>query len=214
MTGFRIRTLTAATTALSSAVLAVGMITAPALAANTWTVKPGGAGAGSSSNVALTDTKTGNPLPTTCDAELKITLKSGSGLPGTSVGSVTSAAFSSCLWVLGLMPTMTASHLPWHLNAQSYDSSTGTTTGTITGIHLSITGPSCSTVVDGTSANADDGQINFHYANGTHKLTFPTGSGNLHYYQVSGCLGLVASGDPASLTATSTVTPAQTITSP
>jgi hypothetical protein len=40
-------------------------------------------------------------------------------------------------------------------------------------------------------------------------------SSNLHYYDVSkGCLGIVNDRDPAALSATYTVTPKQSITSP
>jgi hypothetical protein len=50
------------------------------------------------------------------------------------------------------------------------------------------------------------------YANpaGTLKAT----GGNLHWYHVSGCAGLIKDGDPAALSATYTVSPKQDITSP
>jgi hypothetical protein len=38
--------------------------------------------------------------------------------------------------------------------------------------------------------------------------------GNLHFYSVSGCLGLFINGDPVTLSATFTVSPKQAITSP
>jgi hypothetical protein len=152
-------------------------------------------------------------MPTICNSSIKATLKTGSGLSG-SVGSITSATFTNCRWVLGYIMTLKATDLPWPLSAQSYDASTGTTTGTITDIHITIAGPGCVAVVDGTSAAKDDGQINFRYLNKTRELTFPGSGGNLHCYQVNGCAGLVASGDQANLHATYTVSPAQEITSP
>jgi hypothetical protein len=41
-----------------------------------------------------------------------------------------------------------------------------------------------------------------------------TTGGNLHFYDDTGCLGIFDSGDPATLSATYTVTPKQAITSP
>ncbi len=73
----------------------------------------------------------------------------------------------------------------------------GTTTGTITDIHITIAGPGCVAGVDGTGAAKDDGQINFRYVNKTRELTFPCSGGNLHYYQVNGCPGRLH--DPPSL---------------
>ena len=94
-----------------------------------------------------------------------------------------------------------------------------------TGIHITIAGPNCDAVVDGTGANADNGQVDVTYTNSTHKLKMLTTGGNLHYYDVIGCLSLVNSGDAAEIAAISkgtgklsaltyTVSPAQTITKP
>jgi hypothetical protein len=191
---------------------------APALAATpSWTVKPGGVAQASSVNLGITDTtkpRNGAPLPTTCDSSLKLKLKSGKGLNGSGIGSVTSASFTDCKWVLGYIMTLKPAGLPWQLNAQSYDRSTGTTSGMMTGIHIKITGPGCAAVADGTGSGKDDGQVSFRYVNKTHELTFPASGGNLHYYSVSNCLSLVKSGDAANLHATSALSPAQTITSP
>jgi hypothetical protein len=103
---------------------------------------------------------------------------------------------------------------PWKLNAVSYNSGTGATTGTITGIHAALTGSGCSAIVDGTSATANNGMVKGTYTNSTHKLKILTTGGNLHIYNVNGCLGLIHSGDASTYTATYTITPAQTITSP
>jgi hypothetical protein len=212
------RKLTCSVSAVAISVVAAGAGAGPVLAATpTWTVKPGGVVKASSVNLGITDTtkaQAGAPLPTICHSSVKVKLKSGKGLNGSSIGSVTSASFTDCKWVLGFVLTLKAAHIPWHLNAQSYDKATGTTSGTITGIHIAITGPTCSVVVDGTGSGKDDGRIGFRYVNKTHKLTFPDSGGNLHYYSVNGCLGLVKSGDSANLHATSTLSPAQTITSP
>jgi hypothetical protein len=70
-------------------------------------------------------------------------------------------------------------------------------------------------VIDGASATAADGRVAFRYTDSTGQLKLLTGSSNLHYYDVSnGCLGIVKDRDPATLSATYTVTPKQAITSP
>jgi hypothetical protein len=205
--------------AVAGSFLAVSIGVGPALAAGpSWTVKPGGVVTASSTNLGITDTtkpRSEDPLPTICHSSLKVKLKSGSGLAGKSIGSIKSASFPvrDCLWNLGLTVTMKPSGLPWQLSAQSYDKVTGTTSGTITGIHIKMTTSGCAAVVDGTGSSKDDGQIDFSYVNKTHKLTFPKSGGNLHYYSVNGCSGIVESGDSANLHATSTASPAQTITS-
>jgi len=213
-----LRKLAYRVSAVAIPVLAVGVSAGPAVAATpTWTVKPGGVVKASPVNLGITDTtkpRAGSPLPTICHSSVKVKLKSGKGLHGSSIGSITSASFTDCKWVLGFVMTLKAAGVPWQLNAKSYDGATGTTSGTITGIHIKITGPTCAAVVDGTGSGKDDGQIAFRYVSKTHELTLPKSGGNLHYYSVNGCLGLVQSGDSANLHATSALSPAQTITSP
>ena len=51
------------------------------------------------------------------------------------------------------------------------------------------------------------------YSNGTGKLS-TTGAGNLHIYNVSGCSGLINSGDGSSFKGSYAVSPKQNITSP
>ncbi|HEV2371602.1 MAG TPA: hypothetical protein VGS19_05465 [Streptosporangiaceae bacterium] len=176
----------------------------------TWTVKPGGAITAKAGTTTLTDKNTGNQLKCASSSG-KGTLKSGSGLSGTGIGSITALTFTTCTGPLGLVFTVHNSHFPWHLNAMSFSS--GVTTGTITGIHSMLSGPSCSAIVDGTSATANNGQVTATYSNSTGKLT-ATGGGNLHLYNVSGCFGLIKSGDVVSFKGSYAVTPKQTITSP
>jgi hypothetical protein len=192
----------------------VGASAAPALAATTWTVKPGGTITAKSGTTTLKDTKTGQKLSCSSSAA-KATLKKGSHLSGTGLGSITAISFSNCTGPLKVPFTVKSSHLPWKLNAVSYSRSTGTTTGTITGIHATLTGTSCSAIVDGsTGATKNNGMVHVTYGNKTHKLTVLASGGNLHIYNVKGCFGLIKSGDGSSFTATYTVSPAQTITSP
>jgi hypothetical protein len=189
----------------------IGLSAAPAFAATTWTVSPGGAITAKSGKTTLVDTTTGNAL--TCKSSSSSgTLKSGSGLKGAGLGSITALSFKTCTGPLGLTFTVTSNNLPYKLNAKSYNSSTGVTTGTITGIDATLTGPSCSAEVDGTAAGADDGTVKAHYTNSTGKLKILTTGGNLHIYDVVGCAGLINSGDATTFTATYTVSPTQTIT--
>lgn len=78
-----------------------------------------------------------------------------------------------------------------------------------------MSGNGCTAVIDGTSGTASDGRVRFTYADSTGRLTVLATSGNLHFWNVSaGCLGLVNSGDRATLGATYAVGPKQGITSP
>ena len=197
----------------AAAALMIGASAAPALAATTWTVKPGGIITAKAGKTTLKDTKTNQALSCT-SSTAKTTLKKGSHLSGTGLGSVTSISFANCTGPDGLKFTVKSGHLPWHLNAVSYTRSTGTTTGTITGIHATLTGTSCSAIVDGTGAAKNNGMVHVTYGNKTHKLTVLATGGNLHIYSVNGCLGLIGSGDGSSFTGAYAVSPAQTITSP
>src|SRR5689334_22809121 len=114
--------------------------------AATWTVKPGGAITAKAGVTTLKDTNTGSVL--TCQTSSgKGTAKTGSGLSGTGIASISTLTFSNCTGPLGLTFTVKTTHFPWHLNAKTFAS--GKTTGTITGIHATLSGPSCSATVDG-----------------------------------------------------------------
>jgi hypothetical protein len=197
----------------AAAALMIGASAAPALAATTWTVHPGGIITAKAGKTALKDTRSGVSLSCT-SSTAKTTLKKGSHLSGTGIGSVTAITFSNCTGPFGLKFSVKSSHLPWHLNAVSYSRSTGTTTGTITGIHATLSGTSCTAIVDGTGAAKNNGMVRVTYGNKTHKLTVLASGGNLHTYSVKGCLGLIKSGDGSSFTGAYAVSPAQTITSP
>jgi hypothetical protein len=180
--------------------------------AATWTVTPGGTITAKAGTTTLKDTKTGSVLTCTSSSG-KGTVKKGSGQSGTGLGSITALSFNNCTGPLSLTFTVKTTHFPWKLNAKSYNASKGVTTGTITGIHATLTGPSCSAVVDGTGATANNGMVTATYTNGTGKLA-TTGAGNLHIYKVKGCAGLIASGDGSSFKGSYTVSPKQKITSP
>jgi len=188
----------------------IGMSAAPAFAATTWSVSPGGAITGKSGKTTLKDTSTGNALSCT-SSSTSATLKKGSGLAGRGLGSITKVSFSNCTGPLGLTFTVTTHDLPWKLNAVSYNASTGVTTGTITGIDATLSGPGCKATVDGTGAGKHNGKVKGTYTNSTGKLKVLATGGNLHIYAVSGCAGLIKSGDATTFSATYTVSPKQTI---
>jgi hypothetical protein len=192
---------------------AAAMPTALASAATTWTVKPGGAVTATSGLVTLEDATTVNFV--TCPSSgIKATLRSGTGLPGTGIGSISSFTFAKCSGPLGIQYTLTLSHLPFKFNATSY--SAGTTTATIAGIHGRFAGPSCSYILDGTGATQDNGTLVVTYVNSTHKLKVLSTGGDLHVYSLTGCggLGVIHNHDRLTISAAGAVIPPQTITSP
>lgn len=196
--------------------LATGLSAAPSLAATatTWNVSPGGAVTlTQSGHFTLTDVTTGNSLA--C-AHTKGTgrFKSGSGLSGARIGTITALSLSKCTGPGGLTFTMRPGHLPWALNADTYDPSitAGLTTGTITGLHAFLSGTNCHATVDGTSATADNGRTQIHYHNSLAKLKIRTQHSTLHFYNVSGCGGLIKSHDAITFSVAYNATPAQTIT--
>jgi len=185
-------------------------ITAPPPATATWTIRPGGAITARSGRAIVRDTATGSII--SCrSVSASGTLKSGSGLSGASAGSVSAAGFHMCT-VADLTFMLRPAGLPWHLNLSSYTS--GVTAGTISHLHVNASGFGCSVVIDGTAATARDGIVRFTYADSTGRLKLLTTGGNLHFYPVRDCAGLISDGDPATLSAAFTVVPKQTITSP
>jgi hypothetical protein len=195
-----------------AAALAATLAAAPALAATTWTIRPGGAITAKSGEVAVKDPKTGTVL-TCVSSTASGTLKTGSGLPGSHVGSLSAVSVTACSGAL--LFHLQAAGLPWHANLSSYNAAKGATLGTLSHLHLTLSGNGCNAMIDGTSATADDGRVTFRYADSTGQLKVLTTGGNLHWNGVSsGCLGLINDGDPVTLSGTYTVSPKQAITSP
>jgi hypothetical protein len=197
----------------AAATLAAGLSAGAALAATTWTVTPGGLVTASAGTTSLKDTTTGTAITCT-SSRLGGILKSGSGLPGAAIGSISAVSFSRCTGPGGLAFTLTATDLPWLLNVNSFNSGTGVASGTISHIQIHLSASGCTAVIDGTSASASDGVARIAYGDGTGKLKARASFGGLHFYDVTGCAGLFASGDGAALSATWALTPRQTITSP
>jgi hypothetical protein len=191
----------------------VGATTA---ATTTWTVQPGGPVSAKSGKLTLEDTKTGVVL--TCPSTgMHVTLKSGSGLAGTGIGSIASVNLTKCASDFPpANPGMTATGLPWHVNLASYNATKGVAAGSLSHIQIKIksTDLTCAAVVNGTSGTAADGLVKFSYTDSAATLKVLTTGGNLHFYHVNGCAGLLNSGDPATLSVSYTLSPAQTIKSP
>ena len=204
------RSLLTVTTAAVAAVLGVTTV----LAATTWTVRPGGPVSLKSGRFMLKDARNGLSLICLSSA-LGGTLKAGSGLSGTTIGSITAVTFTNCSVPLGPGFTLRARDLPWHLNVSSYDATTGVVTGSISHFQMTLrfAGVSCTAVIAGTSGTASDGIVKFTYTNSTVKLKTLTTGGNLHFYNVKGCFGEIITNDPAAIAAAYTVSPRQTITS-
>ena len=196
-----------------AAVLIVTLAAGPtgAAAANTWTVSPGGAVKANAGKTTMADTRT-NSVLNCVGSKMSGRLKTGGGLPGTGIGSITAASYN-CSQPIGLVH-LTSTGLPWHLNLTSYDARTGVSHGTISHLQLALAGPSCTAAINGTSSTASNGVVAVTYANATAKLKILPAGGTLHWYHVHGCAGLVGNGDPAQLSATYAVSPPQTVTSP
>jgi hypothetical protein len=197
----------------AASAVAIGASAGVALAvAITFTITPGGNYSASAGTTKLTDTNTGSVLQCT-SSKTTGTLKSGHGISGTNLGSVKTLTFSGCTGPLGLTFTVTNSNFPWTLHGTAYNATSGVTTGNITGIKSHLSGPSCSANVAGATATSP-GKVKVTYTNGTHKLKVLAGGGTLHVWNVSGCAGLIHSGDATTFTGTYLVSPAQKITSP
>jgi hypothetical protein len=174
-----------------------------------WTDSPGGSfKATSVGAVTFKDASTGTTI-TCSSSDASGTLEAGKGLSGTGIGSIKALSYSKCS-AAGIAFTLTPNTLPLAVNALSY--SGGVTGGTITGIDATLTAPSCSATVDGTAADGLDGQVAFSYSNKTGRMQALTSGGDLTAYNVSGCLGLINSGDPLTVSGTYQVTPHMTIT--
>jgi hypothetical protein len=199
----------------AAAVIVAALGVPAALAAGTWTVRPGGAISLSltSGRFTVKDTPTGAMIRCAF-ASFSGALKNGGGHSGTGIGSITTGSSRDC-GSLGMF-TLTPGDLPWHLNLTSYDAAEGVARGTIGHIQIRLGGSmGCDAVIDGTGATADNGRVALRYSDGTGRLTVLAAGSNLHFHDVSvGCVGLVRSGDSATLSAAFTVSPKQVITSP
>jgi len=192
----------------------IGLAAAPALAVTTWTVKPGGAVTGTAGKTIVTDKTKG--LSVTCTSSAaKGTLKSGKGLAGAGIGTVTSLAFKGCT-AMGVTVSVTITgKMP--LNATAYNATTKVASMTITKIHgtISVSLINCTATIDGTGATAHNGMVKATFTNGTDTLKVLATGGNLHIFNPSsGCGTAVSNNDSVNWTGGYKLTPKTTITSP
>ena len=188
----------------------IGLAAAPALAATTWTVKPGGAVTATAGATTVNDVTAG--LAVSCTSSvMKGTLKSGSGLAGKAIGTFTSLAFNSCSTSGVTLSVTLTGKMP--LNATKYSSTTKTANMTITGIKGTLSVPSvgCSATIAGTTATTG-GTVHAKFSNKTNTLKVLTTGSNLHLYNDT--CPVTASGDAVNFTSSYKFTPAQKITSP
>jgi len=130
----------------------------------------------------------------------------------TDLTTGTAVSIQNCLGPLDLAFFVKATDLPWHLSLSSYNAKTGAAAGTISGIKITWAGPACTAVIDG--AGGSDGVVKVRYSNSTGRLKLLTSGGNLHFGKVTGCAGLVNTGDLVTISAAYPLTPKQRITSP
>jgi hypothetical protein len=188
----RINTVMLAAGALALAAgtttLAVGASTLPAVASAspTWTVTPGGqyrAQVRDDNFWGILDVGTNTELRCTVNASawsMRLRFKKGTGLSD-PIGWVRSLSFPKPCFPGGMGPvTLSAAGNPWGINALSYNSAGQVTSGRLTHVHLALSGPHCSAVLDGSSATANDGTAPFEYNNGpanTLQTAYSPGSG-------------------------------------
>jgi hypothetical protein len=183
----------------------------------TWTITPGGAVTAKSGWAPIRDPNVGRLMICT-SLTASGTLMSGSGLPGSGTGSLAAFGFDQCTNPFRSARrtafVLTATGLPWHLNLAAYGS--GVATGTISHMRITLAGPGCKAVIDGTGDTARDGHVRFRYTDATGRLTVLTAGSGLQFFDVRGCAsaGIINDGDPVTISATFAVTPRQAVTSP
>jgi hypothetical protein len=203
-------------TGLAGVVLAIALAVTPSLAttATAWTVYPGGSFSGRTTGKVIITDATNGIVVACSSSSMSGKLKSGSGLSGTDIASITALSFGGSLACTNgvLDYTYTFGIYPYDLNAESY--ANGRTTAIITGIRGAVSGGGCTMTIGGTTARST-GQISGTYTNSSHKFVTASDRGTMHFYNVgAGCLGLYNNGDRMTISATYSVSPAQTITSP
>lgn len=196
-----------------AAVMAIGLTATTALAtahaapspdpggAGTWSVSPmnnveGGRGVGPA---VLTDSSTGGKI--TCAVPFaQFHYRGGMGLTHT-LATLKEQGFSQCTLPDGTAVTVTPSASSWNMTGNEFNPGTnlGVTTGRIRGVGLSFSSSSCSGTLDGTAAGANDGRLTYQYYNNPHWLIVRPWGSTLHAYDVSGCGGILADGDPVTI---------------
>jgi hypothetical protein len=187
----------------------VGLAAAPAFAATTYTVHPGGKITGKAGKTVVTDATIKESVTCT-GSTAKGSLKSGSGLAGAGLGTITSISFKGCTLDGASVSATISGKMP--LNATAYNKSKKTVSMTITKIHgtVSVKSFDCGATVDGTSATAHDGMVTATFSNKKDTLSVLSTGSNLHFYNDT--CPVISNGDAVNFTAGYKLTPTQTIT--
>ncbi len=208
-----------------SAAAVTGLGSAPALADGTFTVSNGGtltAAIAPGTRMILRNVSL-NQMAVCTEAEMAGTADNGTGLSGGGIATITSATFgdgtTTCNGPFESMPTLVLRPgSTWAFNAVSYDSGTGTTSGTITGFDADFTESSVTGVCHAELAGSLE---DVTYDNATGQLTMnDDGTPHLTFSNLnspSACLGFVMpvrEGDQAAIAGTFVVSPHLQITSP
>src|SRR5262249_39589167 len=128
---------------------------------------------------------------------VRVIMKRGSGLTN-PIAKITSETFSNCKGPHGVTFTATTSaspRNPWPLSGVRY--AAGEVKGRLSNMKASISARGCRATLGGATASSA-GYTTGEYANRVGAVIC-TGTGNLHIWDVSGCFGLINSGDSASV---------------
>ncbi|MCL2585740.1 MAG: hypothetical protein FWE35_25180 [Streptosporangiales bacterium] len=186
-----------------AAASALGFAATPASAA-TWSVSP--------ANTTIKATSNGNVVLTGGSAKITCTSASGSGTTGdgsnaadlATIGTVNGSGCTDS--VLGGSWTITMSG--GDLAGTSYDASTGTTTGTLTGATLHASGSDLGLTCSFDATGTLDGT----YTNSSGVLAITGGSATISNVSGSSCgLGGISNGSSGSVSGSFTVSPNVTI---
>ena len=196
------RILIAGTTAVTVIALSASM--ALGAAAPRFTVRPGGKYTAKAGKTVLVDNHTKTKL--TCkSASARGKLKSGRHLPGRNIGTITSSSFNKCTGPLGL--TFKVKQIgTWNLTVSKFNRRTGVSTGFISNVHATLSGPSCSATVTG--------RTDVTFKNRTDILSVKAVAKSGHVLMISkvnNCLQLIRNGDHSSFTGSYKITPKQHI---
>lgn len=186
-----------------SSVVAVPAAAQPA----TWTVSPGGAFHGLAGETLLETQESGIQFgcaSSTLDGEAQ----GGTGLsnPLASIPETPGITINDCSGPFGIVFEIDPVG-EWHLNGASYDGS-DVTTGTIDDLQLDVVAPGCNATITGS--------LDVTYTNSTGVLrVLPNFTAVFSFIDpVNNCLGIISTGDHASLSTSYALTPVLTITSP
>jgi hypothetical protein len=202
--------------AVLTALALAAVVANSALAATTWTVKPGGPTELSAKfGAGFTGPNVSRDLDCSV-SDGRLDLKKGSGLDAARIGHIASLTFSSCSGATFTgLPKVTVRGLPYAVNFVSQThGTTRATKGTITGFEVSIIGPGCSAYIGGPAGRSSRGELRFLWGAG---VLFVYGT--LHIWDIKGCTSFAEgsfanNGDRVGFASIYTVGRSQTIAGP